>query len=210
MCYNILIKKGGLSLFYKFITKVFNIIIKMRYKVEIIGEENIPLEGGCIIAPNHKSNWDALIIAGLINKRKLSALAKKELFRNPFIKTMLSKLSVIPVDREKPELSTIKSVLKILKNKETIVIFPEGTRHKDLDSFAEAKVGIGMFALKSKCPIIPVSIVTDYKIFSKLTLVIGQPMYFDELYGKKNDTEDYEKVSQDVMNKIEDNYLSKK
>ena len=197
-------------MFYKFVTKVFEIIIKTRYKVEIIGEENIPLEGGCIIAPNHKSNWDALIISGLIKKRRFSALAKKELFKNPILKALLSKLSVIPVDRDKPELSTIKTVLKILKNKEAVVIFPEGTRHKDLDSFADVKPGIGMFALKSKTPIIPVSIVTNYKMFSKLTLVIGEPMNFDDMYSKKIELEDYTKVSQDVMNKVKENYLSKK
>ena len=197
-------------MFYKIVTKVFEIIIKTRYKVEIIGEENIPLEGGCIIAPNHKSNWDALIISGLLKKRKLNALAKKELFKNPILKTLLVKFSVIPVDREKPELSTIKTVLKVLKNKEVMVIFPEGTRHKDLDTFADAKPGIGMFALKSKTPIIPVSIVTNYKMFSKLTIIIDKPMYFDDIYTKKIDSEDYEKVSKTVMNKIIDNYSSKR
>ena len=192
---------------YKFITNLFGIIVKSRFKVEIIGLENIPKEGACIIAPNHKSNWDALIICGLIKNRKLSAVAKKELFKNKILASLLNRLSVIPVDREKPELSTIKSVLKVLKDKEAIVIFPEGTRHKDFNSFADAKSGIGLFALKSKSPIVPVSIVTNYKSFSKLKLVIGKPMDFKEYHEKRNTSEDYEVVSQMVMNEIKNNYI---
>lgn len=192
---------------YKFVTNLFEIIVKLRFKIEVIGLENIPKEGACIIAPNHKSNWDALIISGLIKNRKLSVVAKKELFKNKIFAKLLNKLSVIPVDREKPELSTIKSVLKILKNKEAIVIFPEGTRHKDFNSFADVKSGIGLFALKSKSPIIPVSIITNYKSFSKLKLVIGKPMNFEEYYEKRNTSEDYETVSTIVMNEIKNNYI---
>lgn len=206
MCYNGFNKNREEEVLYKFITNLFEIIVKFRFKIEIIGLENIPKEGACIIAPNHKSNWDALIISGLIKNRKLSAVAKKELFKNKILASFLNKLSIIPVDREKPELSTIKSVLKILKDKEAIVIFPEGTRHKDFDSFADAKAGIGLFALKSKAPIIPVSIVTNYKFFSKLKLVIGKPMNFEEYHEKRNTSEDYEAVSIMVMNEIKNNY----
>ena len=154
-------------LFYNSITKVFEIITKMFFKVEIRGFENLPDEGSCIVACNHKSNWDAIILAGLLRKRKMNSVAKKELFKNPILRHFLDELSVIPLDRDKPEISTIKRILKVLKDKEVVAIFPEGTRHKDLDSFAEAKSGIGMFAIKGKSPVLPISLVTNYKLFLK-------------------------------------------
>lgn len=195
-------------MFYKIVTKTFEIVVKSCYKVKVIGKENIPKEGACIIAPNHKSNWDAIMISGLIRERKINALAKKELFKNSIAKFIFSKLNVIPVDRDKPELSTIKSVLKVLKNDEILAIFPEGTRHKDLDSFENVKAGVGMFALKSKAPVVPISIVTNYKLFSELTIVVGETMKFDEYYNKKNTSQDYEEVSNKIMDKIKTNYFN--
>lgn len=192
---------------YKNLTRILKVIVKMLFRVKVEGVENIPKEGACIIAANHKSNWDPVFIAGLINTRVINGVAKKELFKVPILKNILKKCFVIPVDRENPDLSTIKAILKVLKNDGVIGIFPEGTRHKDLDTFAEPKAGLGMFTVKGKCEIIPVSIVANYKLFSKVCIYIDKPMSFEEYYGKKATTEDYEKISKDVMSVIEKNYF---
>lgn len=197
-------------MFYKSITKISEIIVRLLFKIEIVGRENIPKEGACIVACNHKSNWDPIILAGLIRERKMNGVAKKELFKNPILKYILDKLSVIPVDRDRPEISTIKRILKVLKDKEVLAIFPEGTRHKDLNSFAEAKSGIGMFVLKGKSIVLPISLVTNYKLFSKVVVIIDEPMKFDEYFDKKASTEDYEKVSNEIMDKIKINYFNEK
>lgn len=197
-------------LFYKLITKIFEIITKLFFKVEIKGIENLPKEDSYILACNHKSNWDAIILAGLLRERKINGVAKKELFKNPIIKYILDKLGVIPIDRSEPEISTIKKILKLLKEKEIVAIFPEGTRHKDLNSFEQVKPGIGMFALKGKTSVLPVSLVTDYKLFSKVVLVIDKPMHFDEYINKKVTLEDYENVSNSIMNTIKENYFNER
>ena len=66
--------------FYKFVTKVFKCFVKIFYQYEVIGAENIPKEGNLIVAANHKSNLDAVFIAGLLRDRPINAIAKKELF----------------------------------------------------------------------------------------------------------------------------------
>lgn len=197
-------------LFYKSITKIFELTIKTFFKVEIRGIENIPKEGSYILACNHKSNWDGIILAGLLRERKINGVAKKELFKNPIMKYILTKLFVMPIDRDKPELSTIKKILKLLKNKEIVAIFPEGTRHKDLNSFAEVKPGVGMFALKGKTSVLPVSLISNYKLFSKVILVIDKPICFDEYYNKKVTLEDYNEVSNTIINVIKQNYFNAK
>ena len=199
-----------MMLFYKGVTKVFEIVVKMFFKVEIRGIENIPKEGPFIVACNHKSNWDAIILAGLLRDRKMNSVAKKELFKNPILGYFLSKLSVIPIDRDKPEISTIKKILKLLKDKEVVAIFPEGTRHKDLNTFAEVKSGIGMFVIKGKSSVLSISLVTNYKMFSKVVVIIDKPMSFDEYFNKKATSQDYEKVSNEIMDKIKINYFEEK
>lgn len=194
--------------FYNTVTTMMSGVVKILFRVEVIGKENIPKEGACILACNHKSNWDPIMIAGLIKGRKINGVAKKELFKNPILRFILNKLFVISVDRDNPDISTVKKIIKVLKNNEVLGIFPEGTRHKDLDSFSDAKAGLGMFAVKGKARVVPVSIVTNYKIFGKLVIYIDNPIELDEFYGKKLTSEDYESISGSIMDIIKKNYFN--
>lgn len=193
---------------YKVISKFLNISSKMLFKVEVVGLENIPSEGACILAANHKSNWDAIFICGLMGDRVINAVAKEELFKIPVLKTILKKCFVIPVNRNKPDMVTIKSILKVLKDEKVLGIFPEGTRHKDLDTFASPKAGLGMFAVKGKSVVVPISIVTNYELFSKVVIYIDKPISFDAYYDKRNKSDDYEYISNVVMNTIKSNYFA--
>ena len=195
---------------YKVITKILNVVVRALFRIEVKGIENIPKEGSCIIASNHKSNWDPVFIAGLINTRTINGVAKKELFEVPVLKSILKKCFVIPVDRDNPDISTIKAILKVLKEDKALGIFPEGTRHKDFDTFAEPKAGLGMFAVKGKSEVVPVSIITNYKLFSKVVIYIDNPISFEEYYGKRIGTDEYEEVSKKVMDVIKDNYFKNK
>lgn len=194
-------------MFYKVATKICEIVVKMLFKVEVIGIENIPNEGSCIFACNHKSNWDPIILAGLIRKRKMNGIAKKELFDNAVLKFILNKLSVIPIDRDKPDVSSVKNILRVLKQGEAIMIFPEGTRHRDKNSFVKAKAGLGMFAVKGKSNIIPISLISDYKLFGRVVIYIDKVVELEEFYNKRLNSEDYEAISENVMDTIKSNYF---
>lgn len=194
-------------MFYKFITKILEIVVRILFRVEVVGADNIPQEGSCILAFNHKSNWDPIIVAGLLRERKINGVAKKELFKNPVLRFILNKLSVIPVNRENPDVSTIKKIMRVLREGEVLGIFPEGTRHKDRDSFADAKAGLGMFAVKGKSIVIPISIMSSYKLFSRLIIFVDEPIDLSDNYGKKLKMDDYENISECVMKKIKDNYF---
>lgn len=192
---------------YKVVSKILNISSKVLFRIEVQGVENIPQEGACIITANHKSNWDIVFMAGLMGKRVINTVAKKELFEVPILRAILKKCFVIPIDRNNPDIKTIKRILKVLKENKALCIFPEGTRHKDLNTFADAKSGLGMFAVKGKSVVVPVSIVTNYKLFSKVIVYIDKPISFNEYYDKKNKTEDYEYITNIVMDTIKSNYF---
>ena len=192
---------------YSVISKFLNMSSRILFKVEVVGVENIPQEGACIIAANHKSNWDAVFMAGLMGNRVINGVAKEELFKVPVLKSILKKCFVIPVNRDNPDIKTIKSILKVLKEGKVLGIFPEGTRHKDLDTFASPKSGLGMFAIKGKSVVVPVSIVTNYKLFNKVVIHIDEPISFEKFYDKRSKAEDYEYATNVVMDKIKNNYF---
>lgn len=194
--------------FYNFVLNVFTLYSKVFYKYEVIGAENVPSEGNIILAANHKSNLDPIFVASAIRNRKIATIAKKELFDNKILSAILNKLYVIPIDRDNPSLSTIKTILKKIKEGYAIGIFPEGTRVKG-NEFGEAKAGLALFAVKGKANVVPISIISDYRIFNKVTIYIDKPISFEEYYRKKLSTEEYERLSEDVLEVIKDNFFKR-
>lgn len=194
--------------FYKFVLKLFTLYGKTFYKYEVIGAENIPDEGNIIIAANHKSNLDPIFVSIAVKNREVATIAKKELFDNKLLGMVLNKIHAIPIDRENPGVSSIKTILKKIKEGYAIGIFPEGTRVKG-DEFGDAKAGLALFAIKGKAHVIPISIISNYRIFSKVTIFIDKPISFEEYYKQKLSTQDYERLSGDVMEVIKDNYFKR-
>ena len=193
--------------FYKFTTKTFKCFSKIFFKYEVIGSENIPDEGNLIIAANHKSNLDAIFLAAAIENRQVAAIAKKELFEIKPLAYILKKLNVIPINREKPDISTIKSILKAIKDGYVLGIFPEGTRVKE-PGFGKAKAGLSLFAIKGRADVIPVSIISNYKLFNKVTIYIDKPISFEQYYKQKLTSEENERLSQNVLEIIKENYYT--
>lgn len=192
--------------FYNVVLKIFTLYSKVFYKYEVIGEENIPNEGNIILAANHKSNLDPIFVAAAVKNRKVATIGKKELFDNKILATILNKLCVIPIDRDNPGISTIKTILKKLKEGYAVGIFPEGTRVKE-NEFGEAKAGLALFAVKGKARVVPISIISNYKLFNKVIVYIDKPISFEEYYKQKLSAQEYERLSGDVLEVIKDNYF---
>lgn len=191
--------------FYKFVTSVLRCFSNVFYKYKVIGEENIPDEGNIIIAANHKSNLDPIFLASAIRNREVAAIAKKELFKIKPLGFILNKLNVIPINREKPDVSTIKNILRSIKDGYVLGIFPEGTRIKD-PGFGQAKAGLSVFAIKGKAQVVPISIISNYKLFNRVTIYIDKPISFEEYYKQKLTTEENERLAQNVLEVIKENY----
>jgi len=170
------------------------------YRINIIGKENIPKTGGALICPNHISNIDPVVIA-FATSRAVHYMAKVELFKNRILNWFFRKVNAFPVNREKVGIDTIKTSLKILKDQEILGIFPEGTRVKEGARIKPA-AGFVVFAIKTKTPIIPVRIRGEYGFRKKVDVIIGEPIYLEEYYGKKLSEDENEKLAEAVMDKI--------
>ncbi len=187
-------------LFYKVVKISVRFLLSLIYKIEIIGKENIPNEGKAIVCSNHFNNLDPVVI-GTYLPRKINYMAKEELFSSKPMAAILKRLGVFPVRRGGADISAIKSALKILKNENALGIFPEGTRSKT-GEMLKAKPGLAMIGIKSKSPIVPIAIIGDYKPFRKIKIIIDNPIEFTEYYNKKMSIDEYQQISQNVLDHI--------
>lgn len=180
-----------------FLVYIFNVSV---FRVKCVGQENIQNKGAYIICANHTSNWDAPILVSNL-KRKVYVMAKAELFKNKFIKWFGDKCCVFPVKRGMRDIESIKYSLKLLKDGEILVIFPEGTR-KGLEKNGKAQNGVAYMAIRTGVPVIPVGIQGEMKPFRKVKLNIGEPLDFSQYKSNKPEKEILDKVSKEIMDNI--------
>lgn len=186
--------------FYRCTQFIGNILVRILFRVKVIGKDNIPKNGRIIVCANHESLLDPVII-GILFPRPIHFMAKKELFKNKFLNIIITALGAFPVNRKSADLSAIRTSIDILRKEKVLGIFPEGKRIIE-ENIENAKPGIALITIKAKSPIVPVLIQSKYKIFSKLTIKIGSPIYFNEYYGKKLSTDEYRVLSREVMKNI--------
>jgi 1-acyl-sn-glycerol-3-phosphate acyltransferase len=148
------------------------------------------------------SNWDAVILA-CVTKRPMTFVAKKELFDVPVLRAFLKALGVEPIDRGKSDLLALKTILSILKDGNSIFMFPQGTRHPGKNpEGTEVKCGISMMVKHTKATVLPIGIYTkDYKIkpFRKVYVNIGKAMSCESLQIADSSREEYERVAGDIF-----------
>ena len=191
--------------FYDFALSVLRLFCKVFFKYEVIGIENVPLEGNVIIAANHKSNLDPIFVASSMTTREVAAVAKKELFDHKILGFILKKLNTIPIDRENTGISTVKQILRAIKDGYVLGLFPEGTRVKGKE-FGQAKAGLSLFASKGKANVVPISVISSYKLFSRVKIYIGEPIDMSQYFRAKLTNEDHERISEEIMQVIIKNY----
>ncbi|MEE1043417.1 MAG: lysophospholipid acyltransferase family protein [Clostridia bacterium] len=183
---------------YTFIVKTLKLYYKLIYFAKVEGIENIPDSGAMLFCGNHSSLNDGLRVAAFADVR-LKFLAKMELFKNKFIGNMFKSMGCVPVDRGNNDIKAMKICLNILKNGNPLALFPEGTRFcKHLD---DVKSGALLFAIKAQVPIVPVGI-SNIHPFKGTKIVFGKPIYYDEYYDKKVSSDEYRKLTNELMYEI--------
>lgn len=186
-------------MFYLIGYTFFWLLVRGIFRLQSYGTIYIPQKGKVIIAPNHISNLDPPFIGAAL-KRKIYFLAKEELFRISIFGRILERVNAIPIKRGRYSTNTLKKVMEVLNKGEGVLIFPEGTRSRD-GNFGKAKLGIGMLAVKTKAPVLPVLIENTDNFFKLKSVRIrfGKLLYYDNLQENK---ETYEIVSKDILERI--------
>ena len=167
---------------YKFIRGLVKILSKLMYRIKVEGKTDLPENGRYMICANHIHMFDPLLIMSNV-KRPIAFMIKKELIKVPILGKLLLKCGAFPVDRGAGDIVAVKTAIEILNQDKVLSIFPEGTRHKD-GKFRDVKKGAAMIAIRSNSPIIPMRIIGNYRLFSKMTLRISKPI---DVAGYKKD-----------------------
>lgn len=169
----------------------------LNMRTKIIGLENLPKDPGFTIYANHTSMMDIPLIMCKLKKYPVGFLAKKVVVELPLIGKWTPVIGCVSLDRENTRkgAEAIIQVIKNVKKGSTMVIFPEGTRTKNIGQMIEFKPGSFKVALKSKKPLVPMTIVKPKNFNSikwpftkKVTLVIHKPIEFEDL--KKQTTQE--------------------
>ena len=190
-------KKYKDVILYKIVRPIITFGFKILYNPKIIGTENILDNKKIILAGNHTSNFDCLLLMSS-TKRNIHFLAKKELFQG-IKKIIFNNLGLIPVDRKRKNTNVLKIAEKYLENELVVGIFPEGTTEKGCGYLLPFKIGAVKLASDTNTEIIPFKISGDYKLFSKnLKIIFGKP------YKTKKDLEKSNKELYNIINNIKD------
>jgi len=136
-------------------------------RVRIQGLEHIEPEKSYILVSNHQSTFDIFGLVGYL-PIQFRWTAKAELFRTPFMGWAMSRIGYIPIERDSPK-KAYRSMLRaaeVVRNGVSVIIFPEGTRSPD-GNLQPFKKGVFLLALKSRAPILPITIQGTSKIMRK-------------------------------------------
>jgi 1-acyl-sn-glycerol-3-phosphate acyltransferase len=165
-----------------------------RPRVEGLG--NVPATGPVIVASNHRSFADSMVIPFVV-PRKVVFLAKKDYFTGTGLKGALVRgwfegIGMVPVDRDdtKAAMASLDIALDVLARGEAFGIYPEGTRSRD-GRLYRGRTGMAHLALTSGAPVVPVGLTGTENIqplgttvprLARVTVRFGEPMHFAEEY----------------------------
>ena len=163
---------------------LLKIIFKLLLNLEVVGLENVPLEGPLILMINHTHLIDPAMAGGVM-PREVVAMSKSESFRDPILGIIVRLYGAFPVRRGEVDLQATRRALEVLHNGEVLLMAPEGTRSKEC-RLQPGHDGMTFIALRANAPILPMAITGAKDLGSNLKrlhrtdvrIVIGRPFRF--------------------------------
>ena len=181
---------------YEVVHAIVPPVARAIWRPTVEGLENLPRTGPVIVASNHLSFADSMVIP-FVTPRKVAFLAKEDYFTSPGVKGTLVRawfegIGMVPVDRDdtKAAIASLDIALEILGRGEAFGIYPEGTRSRD-GRLYRGRTGVGHLALTSGAPVVPVGLVGTEQIqpvgttvprLADVTVRFGEPMSFADAY----------------------------
>ena len=179
-------------MFYEVVHAVVHPVAKAVWRPTVEGLDKVPADGPVIVASNHLSFADSLVIP-IVAPRKVVFLAKQDYFTGRGVKGMLQRgwftgMGMVPVDRDdtKAALASLDTALEVLGRGEAFGIYPEGTRSRD-GRLYRGRTGVAHLALTSGAPVVPVGLVGTENLqpvgstlprLADVTVRFGDPLSF--------------------------------
>lgn len=181
---------------------------RIFFKIRILHRERVIQSGPVILAMNHQSFLDPPL-AGIACDRAIYFLARRSLLDSPVLGWLLPKLNVIPVNQEGIDRSALKALIRIIREGNCALVFPEGSRTRD-GRLQVAQPGVGLVVAKTLAPVVPLRIFGAFnawpiggkiRLFRPITIVVGEPIHFNEVDLSPGENL-YARLSQRIMDAI--------
>jgi 1-acyl-sn-glycerol-3-phosphate acyltransferase len=199
-----------LNPYYWFCCNLIKLVGRIFFRLRWLHRERMINHGPVILAANHQSFLDPPF-AGSASRRAIYFLARRTLLDGRFFGWLLPKLNVIPVDSESgKDRTALKALIRILRAGEGTLVFPEGQRSPD-GKLQPAQPGLGLVIAKTLAPVVPIRIFGAYEAWpihkkwprpGRVTVVVGEPIYFTEKDLEPRGKDLYQQLSQRVMDAI--------
>jgi 1-acyl-sn-glycerol-3-phosphate acyltransferase len=188
---------------YAFSKVVATFVLRMLWRMRVVGAQRVPREGSLIVVANHVSYFDPPVL-GCALPRELHFMAKKELFDIPLFGALIRRYNAYPVERGRGDVGAIKRTVKMLEAGHAILIFPEGRRNRDegREAGGQAELGIAFLASLTGTRVLPAYIegTKHLRLFSSIKVVFGEPFQLGD--GKKASRGDLAKRTDEIMERI--------
>ena len=191
-------------------------LIWLLLRPRVTGREFVPLDGPVILASNHVSFIDSIVIP-IVSPRRVALLAKAEYFTGSgisgwFTRTLFTALGAHPVEREthRAAQAALDTALGVLDSGLAFGIYPEGTRSRD-GRLARGKTGVAWLALTADCPVVPVAVRGTDRVQPvdarwprphRVAVTFGRPMTFPEHRGLAGKGKARREVTDAIMAEI--------
>lgn len=185
------------NLWYRFIRWLArNVGFRSLGGIRSIGEENIPMTGPLIVAPNHMSYLDPPIIA-CSQRREVTFMAKEELFAVFLLGWLIRSLGAFPLKRGAGDRDAIRKAIDLLKSGRALLVFPEGTRGNGV-TLGKITPGVSTLAKNTGAMVLPVGICGTQIVWPKggkirrrqrMTVVFGKPFCYTDIAVGENERE---------------------
>ncbi|MET0854777.1 MAG: lysophospholipid acyltransferase family protein [Microterricola sp.] len=188
-------------------------ILLAIFRPWVIGLENVPKNGGAILASNHLSFIDSIFLP-LVVERRMAFLAKSEYFTGKGLKGWATKFfftatGQLPIDRSggKASEASLNTGLAVLGRGELLGIYPEGTRSPDAKMY-RGRTGVARMVLEAGVPIVPVAMIDTEKVMPigkrlpkirRIGIIIGEPLDFSRFEGMEGDRFVLRSVTDELM-----------
>nr|WP_255622312.1 lysophospholipid acyltransferase family protein [Tessaracoccus sp. OS52] len=196
---------------------MFGPLVKYGFRARIVGADNVPAEGGAILASNHIATMDSVVIPAML-PRRLTFPAKAELFTGShgpgsrIVAWFLKAVGMVPMDRGggRASAASLGAIAKVLADGEVVAMFPEGTRSPD-GRLYKGKTGMARMVLANDVPVIPVGVVGTQSVrgllgipwLSRPVVIVGEPLRFSEFTGQPQDTKTLRWVTDEILAAIQ-------
>lgn len=184
------------SMLYHIGRSALRLFLFLFTRFEVKGKENVPRVGPALVSVNHISAIDPPVV-GVSLGRPSTYMAKEELFRSVFLRSLLTRLGAFPVHRGRPDKEAFHRAEQALSGGRLLVMFPEGARMGNNGYLAQGFLGAALIAGRARVPVVPVGITGTEGIRGwrwimhrpRITVNIGRPFSLTQASGKKRRAE---------------------